>query len=99
MSKKVPIVRHVGSVVIVYRMRKTYETLPWVDEEILHRVDGPAMIWRNGQEYWRQNNVLHRLDGPAVIYPDGTECFWINGMSFLGDIEAFLEYKKQHGLG
>ena len=97
MSRKVAIVRHVGGEAIAYR-RKTYETLQWVDE-ILHRVDGPAMIMGDGQEYWRQNSVLHRLDGPAVIYPDGTECFWINGRNFLGDIKAFLEYKKQHGLG
>jgi hypothetical protein len=31
----------------------------------LHRVDGPAFISKNGEE-WRINGTLHRLDGPAI---------------------------------
>jgi hypothetical protein len=32
----------------------------------LHRLDGPAIEWNNGDKFWYQNNLLHRLDGPAI---------------------------------
>jgi len=33
----------------------------------LHREGGPAVIWKNGSEFWYKNNLLHREDGPATI--------------------------------
>jgi hypothetical protein len=32
----------------------------------LHRVDGPAVVWKNGDTEWYYEGKLHRLDGPAV---------------------------------
>ena len=46
----------------------------------LHRVGKPAMIYKNGSEYWLQNNKYHRTDGPAIIVrPSGTKYWFING--------------------
>ncbi len=39
----------------------------------LHRDDGPAMIWPNGEQRWYRHGELHRDDGPAVIWPDGKQ--------------------------
>ena len=44
----------------------------WLDEYMdnnrLHRTDGPAREWQDGGfEYWN-NGVRHRIDGPALKY-------------------------------
>ena len=45
----------------------------------LHRVDGPAIEWRDGDREWYINDELHRLDGPAIEFYDGTVKWYING--------------------
>lgn len=42
---------------------------------LLHRDDGPAVIYPNGEMKWYQNGQLHREDGPACIFADG-EVLW-----------------------
>jgi hypothetical protein len=39
----------------------------WKLNGMLHRIDGPTIIWRNGNEYWYKYNRYHRN-----ILPDGT---------------------------
>ena len=48
----------------------------------LHRVDDPAVVWRDGGKEWWQNGQRHRIDGPAVEYADGGKEWWINGKSY-----------------
>ena len=49
----------------------------------LHRDDGPAVEWPNGDKHWYRHGKLHRLDGHAVehgtisigwYFIDGVEC-------------------------
>jgi len=40
---------------------------------ILHRENGPALIFSDGCKVWYSNGKKHREDGPAIKYPDGTE--------------------------
>jgi hypothetical protein len=56
---------------------KKYGTKKWRNaERQLHRLDGPAMEYSYGSQYWFQDGKLHRLDGPAVIlYNDNKEWF------------------------
>jgi len=49
------------------------------DMTILHREDGPAIEWHNGDRYWYINGKLHREDGPACEYADGDKYWLING--------------------
>jgi len=51
----------------------------WFQNGLLHRIDGPAIIWFNGDKEWCQNGKLHRMDGPAVEYADGTKKWYKNG--------------------
>jgi hypothetical protein len=37
----------------------------------LHRLDGPAVEWKNGNKSWYYNGKLHRTDGPAIDWYDG----------------------------
>lgn len=45
----------------------------------LHRVDGPAVVWRDGSLEWYHNGLRHRDVGPAAEYPDGTRLWYLNG--------------------
>ena len=39
----------------------------------LHRTDGPAIEWGDGDRYWCQNNLIHRTDGPAIECTDNSK--------------------------
>ena len=43
---------------------------------IRHRTNGPAVIYSDGLEFWKQNNVDHRVDGPSRDYYENNEKEW-----------------------
>ena len=45
----------------------------------LHRVNGPAVIYADGDKEWWQNDRLHRTDGPAIEDADGTKAWYLKG--------------------
>lgn len=49
------------------------------DYKILHRIDGPAVIFTNGDKIWYINGKIHRNDGPAIEFTDGTQEWYQNG--------------------
>ena len=48
----------------------------------LHREDGPAVEWTNGNKFWYFNGQWHRLDGPAIECTDGYKSWWIEGKKY-----------------
>ena len=51
-------------------------TVRWykdADCTILHKEDGPAVIWADGEQSWWLDGDIHRTNGPAVVYADGTK--------------------------
>ena len=44
----------------------------------LHRDEGPAIIWDDGDLEWWQNGLRHREDGPAVEWHAGHKEWWVN---------------------
>jgi hypothetical protein len=48
-------------------------TQRWWKNGLLHREDGPAVIYLDGYESWYLNGESHRIDGPAVIGPN--DCY------------------------
>jgi hypothetical protein len=52
----------------------------WRDSNgVLHRTDGPAIIYINGHKEWWQHGKRHRDDGPAVMYADGHQRWFQHG--------------------
>jgi hypothetical protein len=49
------------------------------DNGNLHRDDGPAEEYLDGEKRWYNNGIPHREDGPAVEYVDGTKFWYKNG--------------------
>jgi hypothetical protein len=44
----------------------------------LHRTDGPAIKYDNGDREWWVNGKRHRTDGPAVVRADYYQEYWQN---------------------
>ena len=57
----------------------SYSTKRWYFNDKLHREDGPAVEWFDGNKYWCINGKLHREDGPAVESSNGYKAWCING--------------------
>ena len=51
----------------------------WIKNNQLHRINGPALIAKDGSEIWFKNGVKHRNDGPAVILSSGEKIWYKNG--------------------
>lgn len=53
----------------------------WRLNGIIHRGgDRPAIMYKNGAEYYYQNGYLHRENGPAVAWPSGKTHHFIFGV-------------------
>ena len=46
---------------------------------LLHREDGPAIIYASGSKHWCINGQLHREDGPAIEAASGDRYWYRNG--------------------
>ena len=57
--------------------------------KILHREDGPAIVYANGSKSWYINGKCHREDGPAIVYASGSKTWYLNGKCHREDGPAF----------
>ena len=55
------------------------------EKTIIHRTDGPAIVYPSGTKQWLINGKLHRLDGPAAEYPNGNKQ-WVIDNSFIFEV-------------
>ena len=45
----------------------------------LHREDGPAIEYADGDKEWYLHGKLHRIGGPAIERANGHKEYWIDG--------------------
>jgi len=57
-------------------------------KRILHREDGPAIEYENGNKVWYLNGACHRIDGPAFERIDGYKAWYINNEPIFGIDES-----------
>ena len=69
-----------------------YGTKRWYQNGFLHRLDGPAIEWKEGGKEWYVNGELHRLDGPARIWIDGTKVWFQQNILHRDDGPAVEQY-------
>jgi len=69
------------------------KTKKWFNKQNqLHRLDGPAVEWVNGDEEWWVNGQRHREDGPAIEEIDGEyQEWWINDTTYLSEKAYWLK--------
>ena len=53
--------------------------LPSKGENSYHRLDGPAVEWKNGSKAWWIRGKLHRIDGPAFEGENGSKHWFVDG--------------------
>jgi hypothetical protein len=51
----------------------------------IHRTDGPACEYANGNKEWFLNGEYHREDGPAVEYANDRKEWYLNGKCYGSD--------------
>ena len=55
-------------------------TVYWRDGDgQLHRENGPAIVWLNGDKAWFKHGKRHRENGPAVENANGARYWWFEG--------------------
>ena len=65
-----------------YIVRVYEDRTEWYQNEKLHRVDGPAIEYVNGDKFWYLNGDRHRTDGPAVEYANEQKWWYLNGEQY-----------------
>ncbi len=72
-------------------------------DNMLHRIDGPAMVYGDGAQCYYKNGQLHRNGGPAVIIASGEQHYYKNGVRHRDDGPAVIypsgeQYYYKNGL-
>jgi hypothetical protein len=49
---------------------------------LIHRENGPAVIWNDGSASWYFEGKRHRIDGPAIEYKDGRRYWYLHGKRY-----------------
>ena len=73
-----------------------YGTIYYVNGD-LHREDGPAKEYIDGDKWWYINGKLHRLDGPAIEW-DGTKEYFIEDKEYSKEEFEKVAYLYKNGL-
>ena len=63
----------------------------WYSNGLHHRINGPAVIWKNGTQEWHLNGKMHRTDGPAKIWSNGNEEWVINGQYITKEVKQWMQ--------
>ena len=63
----------------------------WYLNGRLHREDGPAIEYTNGESHWVVHSKSHRLDGPAVILANGETKWFINDYNVTDKINKWAK--------
>jgi hypothetical protein len=63
----------------------------WFQNNVYHRIGGPAIIRPDGREEWYENGLLHRIGGPAIIGPNNNQLWYENRVNY-------CEEWYEHGL-
>ena len=68
-------------------------TKRWYKNGLLHRDDGPAVIWSDGRQEWWKDGNWHRDDGPAVICTSGTHYWYKDGKPYIPSAHELMTWK------
>jgi hypothetical protein len=64
------------------------------ENNIYHRLDGPAREYSNGNKFWYKNGDLHREDGPAKDLPKIKYYFYNDEEINVSTDKEFKKYLK-----
>jgi hypothetical protein len=79
--------------VYYYKDGTTSKSYDWT--KVLHRIDGPAVEYTNGNRIWYIDGKRHKTDGPAMVFADGSREWYVNGEPHRVDGPA-MEHASGH---
>ena len=71
----------------------TVGTIFYVKNKLIHRENGPAVEYIDGDKFWYIEDYLHRLDGPAIEFSNGYKEWYVNGQ-YLTEHEFSRQIKQ-----
>ena len=63
----------------------------WKQIYELHRINGPAIQWADGDQDWYKLGKRHRTNGPAVTRIGRKPQYWVNGKQVTEFEAIFLD--------
>jgi hypothetical protein len=75
-----------------YKNYPYWEIFHFNENNEIHREDGPAVEYSDGDKFWYKNSERHRENGPAVDYSNGDKKYWYNDEYI--DVKTDKEFKK-----
>lgn len=67
-----------------------FKTIRFLDDNELHRRNGPAEVFENGRYGWFEHGKIHRVGGPAIKLMDGSEFYMEDNKFHRLDGPAFI---------
>ena len=69
----------------------------WKDKKgYLHRLNGPAVIYKDGDMHWYRHGRYHRDDGPAWLWPsEGIEEWYKDGKRYEPSAHELMVWKMK----
>lgn len=60
-------------------VRLTTDNVYWlsVHSGTIHKENGPALIYPNGDRVWYKHGMYHNEYGPAVVFASGKKEYWL----------------------
>ena len=75
------------------------EVFVWKNsQQKLHRLDGPAVEYADGDKRWYLNGEYHRVDGPAREFSNGDKYWYLNGKELTKEEHSEKTQSKIHEL-
>ena len=72
-------------------------TKRWINKKSeYHRLNGPAIMYRDGDMHWYRHGQRHRDDGPARIWPsERIEGWWKDGEPYEPSAHELIAWKMK----
>ena len=65
----------------------------WYNEQgQRHRLDGPAVIFADGNKAWWSHGKLHREDGPANEWANGSKEWYLNDKWYTEEEYVMIQF-------
>ena len=79
----------------VYEVKvNMYGDIFWLQNDKLHRLDGPAIEYADGDKSQYQKGQRHRLDGPAAEWENGNKAWYIEDKIYYSKQQFDKEIEK-----
>ena len=75
----------------IYRLQRMGSHIQYRRHDQYHRLDGPAILWYDGEARYLQYSELHRTNGPAIILEYNTKFFIKDSMSLKYETIMLIE--------